>query len=90
MGADNQGYDAIAEKMLEIACQQPGHLGIESARDQPGITVSSWRDLDTSQWWKKYAERLIAQQRGRRRWYTQYTTRICKPERQYLCEGDDF
>jgi len=32
----------MARKMEELAQQQPGYLGIESARDKIGITVSYW------------------------------------------------
>lgn len=33
-------YDQMAEKMLELAKKQSGFLGVESARDDVGITVS--------------------------------------------------
>jgi len=36
----DNGYDETASKMVELAKQQPGVLGIESARDSLGITVS--------------------------------------------------
>ena len=29
----DQGYEAMAERMVELAAQQPGFLGSESARD---------------------------------------------------------
>jgi len=32
--------------MIELAKQQDGFLGIENAREEIGITVSYWRDLD--------------------------------------------
>ncbi|QDU27599.1 hypothetical protein ETAA8_26870 [Anatilimnocola aggregata] len=36
------GYDELARRMLELAAQQPGYLGVESVRDASGagITVS--------------------------------------------------
>jgi hypothetical protein len=41
----DQGYAEAAERMLALAREQPGFLGIESARgdDGLGITVSYWR-----------------------------------------------
>jgi heme-degrading monooxygenase HmoA len=36
---------AMAERMAALAAEQPGYLGVESARDGLGITVSYWRDL---------------------------------------------
>src|SRR5690606_12446217 len=42
------GYAAMAQRMGELAAQQPGYLGIESVRaaDGSGITVSYWDSLD--------------------------------------------
>ena len=42
-GEDN-GYGATADRMVELAAQQPGFLGVESVRgaDGFGITVSYW------------------------------------------------
>jgi len=37
---ENVGYDQMAEKMLELAIKQAGFLGVESASDKIGITVS--------------------------------------------------
>jgi len=36
----DNGYGAMAERMLELAAQQEGFLGVESAREELGITVS--------------------------------------------------
>jgi heme-degrading monooxygenase HmoA len=40
--AGDRGYGAVADRMVELAAQQPGFLGVESARDSLGfgITVS--------------------------------------------------
>lgn len=78
-----EGYDDMATHMCELAAQQPGYLGFESARDGLGIAISYWRDLASIQHWKQNAEHLIAQDKGRNQWYSQYTTRICKVERAY-------
>jgi hypothetical protein len=32
------GYERTAQRMLELAAAQPGLLGVESARDEGGIT----------------------------------------------------
>jgi len=79
----DNGYGAMAERMDALAAQQPGYLGIESAREGLGITVSYWRDLASIRAWKANAEHLVAQQTGRSSWYTDYKTRICKVERDY-------
>ena len=77
------GYAETAARMAELASQQPGYLGIESARSDIGITVSYWRDLESIKSWKKNAEHLVAQKNGREKWYASYTTRIALVERDY-------
>ncbi len=82
----NEGYGSMADCMVELAHGQPGFLGVESARNALGITVSYWDSLDAIRDWKQHAEHLIAQQTGRDRWYEAYKTRICKVERDYEFE----
>src|SRR5262245_10604247 len=79
----DQGYGAMAERMLALACEQPGYLGVESARDPAGlgITVSYWRDEDSIRRWKQQAEHLEAQARGKRAWYEAYELRVARVER---------
>jgi len=87
--AGDDGYAAMAERMDALARQQAGFLGVESAREDVGITVSYWRDLESIRAWKAHAEHLVAQQSGQARWYSDYTTRICRVERDYTL-GDSF
>ena len=79
----DNNYAGIAERMVELAEQQPGYLGHESARNELGITVSYWSSLEDIQNWKMNTEHLNAQRNGREEWYAQYKTRICKVERDY-------
>jgi len=82
--SDNtDGYAEMAERMLELAGKEPGFLGIESAREGVGITVSYWSDLASIQHWKANLEHLAAQRKGAHQWYASYTTRICLVERDY-------
>jgi len=90
----DDGYGDMAARMEELAVQQPGFLGVESARQEVGITVSYWADLESIRAWKVNAEHQIAQQTGREKWYAAYTTRIAKVEREYsfaaaLAEEED-
>jgi heme-degrading monooxygenase HmoA len=81
--ADAAGYTEAMTAMLALAPQQPGFLGIESAREQIGITVSYWTDLDAIAAWKRNAEHQAVQRDARDRWYSSYTTRIARVERAY-------
>ena len=73
----------MAEHMVELATRQPGFLGVESARNEIGITVSYWESLEAIRQWKAHAEHLAAQRLGREKWYRAYKTRICLVERDY-------
>lgn len=77
------GYGEMSEKMLDLASKQPGFLGVESARDDLGITVSYWRDLESIKQWKNNLSHLSAQQKGREQWYSRYRIRIAKVETEY-------
>ncbi|WP_299359354.1 antibiotic biosynthesis monooxygenase [Mucilaginibacter sp.] len=84
----NNGYAAMADTMDELAKQQEGYLGIESARNEIGITVSYWQSLEAIRNWKANTDHLIAQKYGREKWYANYKVRICKVERDYEFEGE--
>jgi heme-degrading monooxygenase HmoA len=86
--AVDDDYSVMAERMAELAAQQPGYLGHESARDGVGITVSYWQTLDDIRNWKKVSEHVEAQQKGIKQWYSTYKTRICLVERDYGFEKD--
>ncbi|MGE7271464.1 antibiotic biosynthesis monooxygenase family protein [Brevibacillus panacihumi] len=79
----DQGYAEMAEEMVKLAAVQPGFLGVESAREGLGITVSYWESLEAIQKWKQNERHVIAQRRGMSDWYLSYKTRVCKVERDY-------
>ena len=80
---DLDGYAATAARMLELAAEQPGYLGVESVREDLGITISYWADLESIKRWKAHAEHREAQKMGMDRWYSTYKTRIALVERDY-------
>src|SRR5438105_695238 len=65
-GDGDRGYAQMAERMMELAAQQPGFLGVESARgaDGFGITVSYWKSEEAIAAWKAHAEHKPAQEGG--------------------------
>ena len=81
----DEGYGAMADRMVELASKQPGFLGVESARgaDGLGITVSYWTSLEAIAAWKAQGEHRVAQSAGHRKWYSQFATRIARVERAY-------
>ncbi len=79
----DDGYSEMAGRMVKLAQQQPGFLGMDSAREEVGITVSYWKDLDSIQRWKENAEHKIARKMGREKWYKSFQVKICKVEKEY-------
>lgn len=77
------GYSEMAQQMEDLAKQQPGYLSIESAREEVGITVSYWKNLEAIANWKANTDHLVAQRKGIKDWYKRYKVRICLVEREY-------
>lgn len=80
---DDPEYHKVSDMLLELAKEQSGFLGIESARSELGITVSYWKDLGSIKKWKHLMEHIAAQKLGKLKWYESYSVRICKVEREY-------
>lgn len=84
----DNGYSEMADRMVEVARQQEGFLGVESARNELGISVSYWRDLNSIKAWKENFEHSVAREKGRNEWYQSFKTRIAKVERDYGFENE--
>lgn len=83
--AEDKGYAAAADRMEQLAPEQPGYLGVESVRDAAGvgITVSYWISEAAIAAWRRNAEHTIAREQGRAMWYQEYELRVAKVERAY-------
>lgn len=78
-------YSKLAEEMDKLSREQKGYLGIESVRqaDGSGITVSYWETEEDIKNWKQNLAHLEAQKTGKQIFYSSYTLRVCKVEREY-------
>jgi heme-degrading monooxygenase HmoA len=83
---EDNGYNEMADKMVDLASEQDGFLGVDSARNDVGITVSYWRDEESIKEWKLNSMHTIARERGRSEWYSQFRVRIARVERDYEFE----
>lgn len=81
----DNGYGKTSDRMVELAQQQPGFLGFDTARgaDGIGITVAYWKDEASIVAWKRQMEHTQAQANGRKQWYQSYQVRVAKVERAY-------
>ena len=89
--SEHEGYGDMADRMVELAGEQAGFLGIESVRDGAmGITVSYWDSMEAIDGWRKHVEHREAQRRGRDAWYEEYNVRIARVESsRSFVRGDD-
>jgi len=81
----DDGYAETARAMFELVRDQPGYLGVDSARgaDGFGITVAYFRDEDSIAQWRANAEHTAARKLGRERWYEAYAIHVARVERAY-------
>ncbi|WBF66737.1 antibiotic biosynthesis monooxygenase [Desulfovibrio subterraneus] len=78
----DNGYAEMAGRLAELAMNQPGFLGADSARSGLGITVSYWKDMESIRRWKAQADHAAAQRTGQEMWYASYSLRIAKVEKE--------
>lgn len=79
--AEHEGYAEMADRMVELASEQPGYLGMDSVREGAvGITVSYWDSLEAIRQWGRHHEHREAQRLGRQEWYEVYSIRIARVE----------
>lgn len=83
--AGDDGYADTAARMVALAKEQPGFLGVESVRgaDGAGITVSYWSSEEAIAGWRQHADHSLAREQGRKHWYEQFQVRVAKVERAY-------
>ena len=89
---DATGYESMAGRMVDLAKEQDGFLGVESASRTSegfGITVSYWRDLESIRRWKAQSEHAAAQKMGRDAFYRSYRLRVARVEREYGFDRDE-
>lgn len=77
------GYEEMANRMVELASQQPGFLGMEYGTDTVELTISYWTSLEAIQNWRMHTEHILARETGRKKWFKQFKVRIAKVERDY-------
>lgn len=86
----HEGYEEMADRMVQLASEQPGFLGMDSVREGAiGITLSYWDSLEAIRGWGRHAEHAKAQRLGRESWYEEYSIRITRVEEQRIFASRD-
>ncbi len=75
-------YGELNDQLEILAKEIDGFLGMESVREELGISISYWRDLNAIDAWRKHWNHIEAKKKGRKLWYEAYSIRICKVEYQ--------
>lgn len=78
LSAQQEGYVEMAKEMEALARQQPGYLGMDSARADIGITVSYWDSLEAIDRWRNNSLHQKAKTLGKSQWYDSYELKICE------------
>jgi len=79
-------YGPMADRMDELAREQPGFIDMVSVRDpdtRQGITVAWFEDEASVLAWKQHPEHVLAQQRGIADFYEGYDVTVAQALRQY-------
>ena len=89
--SEDADYQEMTEKMERLAQKQPGYLTMDSSRNKDGfgITVSYWKSLESIQQWRDNLEHQAAMSCGRSKWYSNYSVRVTKVEREYFWSSSD-
>ena len=85
---EDEGYSEMAKRMVELASKQNGFLGVETVKEELGITVSYWKDLESIKQWKNNTEHSFARKKGKTDWYSSFKIRIAIVERDYGFEKE--
>lgn len=71
-------YHELSARVLKEAENQPGFLGMDTARSGLGISVSYWKDMESIRAWKQHMGHKAAKAEGKEQWYDWYRIRIAE------------
>ena len=79
---EDHAYAQTSDEMMRLVAEQPGFLGVETARgaDGLGITVSYWTSPEAIAAWRANADHRTAQRLGRETFYRSYRLRVAVVE----------
>ena len=83
LSENNEGYEDMAKEMFDLAAKQEGFLGMESVKDDMGISVSYWDSMENIRKWSRHSDHSKAKEMGKNGFYKEFKTRICKVEMEY-------
>lgn len=80
----DEEYAEVAAHMQRMAQRQYGCLGFSSCTEgNKEIAISYWETEAQIKEWRNNSEHLIAQGKGRLKWYENYTVQVVEVVREY-------
>ncbi len=77
-------YSSIAKQLRKLALEKYGCVEFNSVTEgKQEIAISYWPALDNIRRWKQAPEHLLAQERGKNRYYASYQVQIVEVLREY-------
>jgi heme-degrading monooxygenase HmoA len=78
-------YGRVAERMDQLAAQQPGFIGIKTfvADDGERVSIVEFASAAEALAWRNHPEHRAAQELGREQFYAAYDVIVCTPLRRY-------
>lgn len=77
-------YLAMAKRMRELAIDGYGCVEFVACTEgNSEIAISYWESEEHIRKWKQNAEHLVAQEKGRSKWYKSYTVEVLEVVRAY-------
>jgi heme-degrading monooxygenase HmoA len=81
---ENEEYQKVLHRMIELVLQYPGFLGLDVAHaGMKDITVTYWDSLEAIGKWKRNLEHLSAQKHGKDKWFDAYRVVIAEVKKEY-------
>ncbi len=78
-------YGAEVSKLLAIVQQMPGFASVKeyAADDGEQLVLIEFETEQALAAWREHPEHLIAQERGRSKYYSEYKIQVCNTVREY-------
>jgi len=77
-------FGALADEMMKIATSMPGFVSYKvfAAEDGERCSVIEFESEETLRAWRQHVEHRQAQERGRERFYAEYSLQVAVPDRE--------
>jgi heme-degrading monooxygenase HmoA len=78
-------YENWAVRMHDLAIKTPGFISIKTftAEDGERVSLVEFDSEETMRAWREQTDHRVAQELGRKQFYSEYRIQVCQPIRDY-------